>query len=44
MAAPKYEIFYDSQRKGEKLVMEQHLNFEYRCEITDEHVTGECDV
>jgi hypothetical protein len=44
MATPKYGIFYDSQRKGEKLVIKPHLNFEYRYEITDERVTGERDV
>jgi hypothetical protein len=44
MAAPKYEMFNDGGRKGEKPFIKWHLNFEYRYEITNEHVTGERDV
>jgi hypothetical protein len=44
MSTPKYEIFDDGARKGEKIVIERHLNFEYRYEITKGFIRDERDV
>jgi hypothetical protein len=41
MTTPKYEIFDDGARRGEKIVVERHLNFEYRYEIVLDHVRGD---
>jgi hypothetical protein len=41
MSTPKFEIFDDGARKGEKLVIDRHLNYEFRYQLTNMYVTGE---
>ena len=44
MSTPKFEIFDDGGRKGGKLVIDRHVNYEYRYQLTGEFITGERDV
>ena len=43
MSTNKYEIFDDGGRKGGKLVIDRHVNYEFRYQLTNGYITGECD-